>query len=68
MGAKQKSLREQVFERDNYTCQKCGQRNCEIDIHHIRPRARGGKNTLDNLVTWCKNCHRRFHIVYGIDY
>lgn len=24
MGAKTKSLREQVFERDNYTCQKCG--------------------------------------------
>lgn len=68
MGAKLDSVREIVYERDKYTCQKCGKTGCELTVHHKRPKARGGKNTEDNLVTWCKKCHQRFHIIYGIDY
>ena len=68
MGAKMDSLREIVYARDGYTCQRCGKSGVDLTIHHKIPKARGGKNVEDNLVTWCTNCHRRFHIIYGIDY
>ena len=64
-----KSIRTTVLERDKYTCQRCKVKfkESELDIHHIRPKTLGGKNDIDNLVTWCKNCHRIYHIKYGAD-
>ncbi|MGE3760540.1 MAG: HNH endonuclease [Pseudobdellovibrionaceae bacterium] len=31
------------------------------DIHHIIPRALGGKDTLENLITLCRAHHRQLH-------
>ena len=30
-------------------------------VHHIVPRAEGGSNDLDNLVTLCVACHKKRH-------
>ena len=45
-----------VFERDNYTCQKCGSTN-NLQAHHISRKPELGLIT-DNGQTLCEHCHR----------
>jgi len=54
-----KKLRFEVFKRDNFTCQYCGAKAPDVLLHvdHITPVAKGGKNTLMNLITACENCN-----------
>ena len=41
--------------RDNYTCQRCGERLGNLEVHHIR----GKKDCrLESLTTLCKDCHK----------
>jgi hypothetical protein len=47
-----------VFERDNFTCQKCGSRRF-LCVDHIHPESKGGKLTMDNAQTLCKTCNSR---------
>ena len=50
-------IRFMIYERDGYRCRHCGStENLEID--HIQPIARGGKSTIDNLQTLCRNCNK----------
>jgi 5-methylcytosine-specific restriction endonuclease McrA len=53
--------RKNIFNRDKNTCQYCGvvfaTRNLTLD--HVIPRARGGKNTWENLATSCMSCNKR---------
>jgi 5-methylcytosine-specific restriction endonuclease McrA len=53
-----KTLRKQVFERDNYTCQSCGVKE-NLTIDHIIPVSKGGSNHLDNLQTLCGSCNSK---------
>jgi len=53
-----KRLRSLVFERDDYTCQYCGQRGGKLECDHITPVSRGGFSELWNLATACKPCNR----------
>lgn len=50
-----------VFLRDSFTCQYCGQRRAtpELTFDHVVPRARGGKTSWDNVVTACGPCNLR---------
>lgn len=52
-------LREQALERDHYICQYCGQPNSDT-VDHIVPIEYDGalKDSLDNLATICRQCHR----------
>ena len=50
-----------VLSRDNYTCQICGKKNSKLEVHHIQFRSKGGSNMMDNLVTLCRDCHKRIH-------
>ena len=53
-----KSVREEVFKRDNYRCVMCGStKNLEVD--HDESLANGGTNHIDNLQTLCRDCNRR---------
>ncbi|MBY3513049.1 HNH endonuclease [Rhizobium laguerreae] len=50
-------------------CERCGdpapfQKDDEtpfLEVHHVRPLAEGGPDTIDNAVACCPNCHRRLH-------
>ncbi len=61
-------LRQLVFERDNYTCQKCGKgikvlkrEKSYLEVNHIIPWVDGGKTTLNNGETVCKECNIGLH-------
>jgi 5-methylcytosine-specific restriction endonuclease McrA len=49
----------EVFRRDNYTCQYCGQRPLRLTVDHVIPRRLGGGHTWENLVTACPACNLR---------
>jgi 5-methylcytosine-specific restriction endonuclease McrA len=51
--------RREIFRRDNYTCQYCGQKTGTLTMDHVLPRHRGGGHTWDNLVSACPTCNRR---------
>jgi hypothetical protein len=55
-----KKLRFEVFKRDSFTCQYCGQSapNVVLHIDHIHPVSKGGKNTILNLITSCLACNQ----------
>lgn len=54
-----KSIRFEVFKRDAFTCQYCGQKAPDVvlEIDHITPVADGGDNDIMNLVTACRACN-----------
>lgn len=55
-----KSLRFQIFARDGFVCQYCGQRPPDVvlELDHIHPRSKGGDDDPINLVTSCWDCNR----------
>lgn len=55
-----KKMRFEVFKRDKFTCQYCGRRAPDVvlEVDHIKPVAEGGKNTVLNLITSCRDCNR----------
>lgn len=54
-----KSIRHEVFKRDNYKCVECGatKENTVLHIDHIIPVSQGGTDELDNLQTLCETCN-----------
>jgi 5-methylcytosine-specific restriction endonuclease McrA len=56
---KWKQMREDVFKRDDFTCQKCFKRGCEIHPHHIKPKSLFPNLVfeLNNVITLCVKCH-----------
>ena len=56
----QSKLRRQCFERDDWRCRHCGNRN-GLHPHHIVYKSQGGKDELDNLLTLDWICHRAVH-------
>lgn len=54
-------VRVQVYERDDYTCQYCGDRFSRelLSIDHLVPVALGGHNEITNYVTACRSCNSR---------
>ena len=51
------NLRKAVIIRDGNACRKCGLTDCKIEVHHIIPRRLKGNDTIDNLISLCKECH-----------
>lgn len=62
-----KEWRKAVFERDNYTCQRCGKRGGKLRAHHIeRYRDCIEKRTdISNGITLCDKCHIEIHHLEG---
>jgi 5-methylcytosine-specific restriction endonuclease McrA len=56
------ATRRKVLARDRHRCRTpgCGHTRF-LEVHHLKPRASGGKNRPDNLITLCSACHRLWH-------
>ena len=59
--------REEVYKRDNWTCQKCGVRGGKIHPHHIQNFADHPdlRFEVSNGITLCAKHHKEFHNRYG---
>lgn len=67
-----KNWRINVFKKDLYTCQCCGQRSGDLEAHHLNDFATHEelRMVLENGITLCKSCHNSqvdgsFHNKYG---
>jgi 5-methylcytosine-specific restriction endonuclease McrA len=51
--------RRNVFLRDGYRCQYCGNlfRTEDLSLDHVIPRSKGGTLNWENTVTCCKKCN-----------
>lgn len=50
-----------VFSRDNFKCVYCGRNPREhdttLEIEHVHPKSKGGSDSVENLVTACRECN-----------
>lgn len=55
--------RKKVFDRDNYTCQECGQVGGRLNAHHIKEVINYPSLIfdIDNGKTLCFSCHKKTH-------
>lgn len=62
-----KIWRDSVFERDNYTCQKYGEKGGRLHPHHILNFAQHPelRLSIDNGITLSVKAHKEFHSKYG---
>lgn len=59
--------------RDQYTrahplCELCLKEGRLIpvdEVHHIIPVNKGGTHSRDNLMSLCRSCHNKIHVVIG---
>jgi len=53
--------RKNLFARDKNSCQYCGKKfsTKELNIDHVLPKSRGGRETWENLVCACLKCNNR---------
>ncbi len=53
--------RHNIYARDKYKCQYCGQKLPVEDLSydHVVPKSRGGKTLWNNIVTSCMACNRK---------
>lgn len=65
---KYKDWRDAVYERDDYTCQKCHIRGGALHPHHIESFAKFPALRYDirNGITLCTIHHKEFHQIYGL--
>lgn len=57
-----------VYERDNYTCQCCGDnKGGNLVVHHLDGYhwCKEKRIDVDNGATLCKSCHKDFHHLYS---
>lgn len=55
-----REMRKAVYKRDGWRCAVCDATE-GLQIHHIKPRGKGGANHPMNLVTLCWRCHAATH-------
>lgn len=56
-----KFSRSNVYARDRWKCQYCGQKKKteDLNLDHVIPRAQGGKTCWENIVASCITCNNK---------
>ena len=51
--------RQNIYLRDNCTCQYCGQKKPrpQLNLDHVMPKSRGGRTSWENIVCSCVKCN-----------
>jgi hypothetical protein len=59
--------RNEVYKRNNYTCQSCYSIGGRLNAHHLDGWnwCKEQRFNVENGVTLCEDCHNDFHKVYG---
>lgn len=60
--------RTEVYERDNYTCQVCGDnKGGNLNAHHLNGYNwdKERRTDINNGITLCDKCHNEFHKIHG---
>jgi 5-methylcytosine-specific restriction endonuclease McrA len=66
--AKYRKLCEAIAERAEGRCERilpngrrCNSNKGRLTVHHKKPRAQGGEDTMENCALWCEVCHGADH-------
>ncbi|MBN1300249.1 MAG: HNH endonuclease [Melioribacteraceae bacterium] len=51
--------RKNILRRDKHKCAYCGRSDLPLTIDHVRPKARGGNDSWENLVSACLPCNNK---------
>lgn len=51
-----------ALEKCGSKCERCGNENAILLVHHKIPRKDGGSDSIDNLKVVCKSCHLKEHM------
>jgi 5-methylcytosine-specific restriction endonuclease McrA len=54
-----KLTKQEIFRRDQFRCQYCGQQARELTVDHVLPQHLEGESTWSNLVTACASCNHK---------
>lgn len=54
------AFQDAVMARAHGACERCMRRK-GVHAHHLLPRSRGGKHTLENGAALCARCHGAIH-------
>jgi 5-methylcytosine-specific restriction endonuclease McrA len=51
--------RQNIYLRDNFTCQYCGRQyaRAQLNLDHVVPRSQGGRTSWENVVCSCVRCN-----------
>ena len=60
--------RTKIYKRDNYICKKCNNKKKFLNAHHKNAWNKFPEQRYDinNGITFCIDCHKKFHKLYGI--
>jgi 5-methylcytosine-specific restriction endonuclease McrA len=51
--------RKNILRRDGYKCAYCGRSDIPLTVDHVFPKARGGEDSWENLITACTICNNK---------
>ena len=53
-----------IFNRDDFTCQRCGDDRNTLCVHHLAyfPGRKPWEYEGEYLITWCVDCHENEHV------
>jgi 5-methylcytosine-specific restriction endonuclease McrA len=51
--------RQNIYLRDNFTCQYCGKvfARTQLNLDHVQPKSQGGRTSWENVVCSCVRCN-----------